>query len=334
MEVMWKWRGMIFLAALAGLLVGCAGGEQAAAPAEDQQVAAGPPVLALPEVSAVELNGRPLRVVATTSIIGDVVAQVGGEAIELTTLMTPGQDPHSYQPGAAQLTAVSDADVLFLNGWDLEESLVSTLQTIGALKLFVPISASIKPLPFGEGDEHGGADPHVWLDVANVQQWTRNVQQVLSELDPAHAAEYAANAAAYLAQLETLQNEVKEEVATIPPEKRLLVTNHESLNYFALAYGFETVGTVIPAASTLAEPSAGELAALVEVMRERGVCTIFTETTVSDTLAQTVAAELEGCVAVEVHPLYTGSLGVAGGGADSYVGMMRNNAAKVAEGLR
>ena len=304
---------------------------------QDTPAAEAPAAPTLPPLAAAALDGRPLRVAATTSVIGDVLAQVGGDAIELTTLMAAGQDPHSYEPGAGDLTAVADADVIFVNGWDLEESLAQTLRTIGADIPVVPISAGIVPLALGADEGHGeqgGADPHVWLDVANVRRWTQTAAEVLGALDPANAAVYAANAAAYDAQLAELDAFIKAEVATIPAGQRLLVTNHESLNYFARAYGFETVGTVIPAASTLAEPSARDLAALVEVMREQDVCTIFAETTVSDALAQTIAAELDGCADVGVRPLYTGALGPAGSGADSYLGMMRANVAEIVAGLR
>ena len=115
--------------------------------------------LALPALSAVQLDGRPLRVVATTGIIGDVVGRVGGDAIELTTLMGPGQDPHSYQPAAADLTAAANADVIFINGWDLEEGLVADLASIAQDAVIVPISAGIVPLPFG--DWRGGRSPHL-----------------------------------------------------------------------------------------------------------------------------------------------------------------------------
>ncbi len=296
-----------------------------------------PATLTLPELSAVNIDGRALRVVATTSIIGDVVAQVGGDAIDLTTLMGPGQDPHSYEPSANDLTSVAQADVIFVNGWDLEEALLRSLTTIGDQTPLVPVSANIQPRAFsgeGNGDEHGGADPHVWFAVPNVVQWTRNIEQILSELDPAHQDTYTANAAAYLGQLEALQTEAAAQLAVIPADKRVLVTNHDSLGYFAAEYDFETLGTVIPAMSTMAEPSANDLANLIAVMDEHKVCTLFTETTVSDKLAQTVATELSSCDTVNVVPLYTGAIGPRGSGADSYIGMFRANIQAIVAGLQ
>ena len=298
-------------------------------------------MLLLPELEAAELNGAPLQVVATTSIIGDVAAQVGGEAIELTTLMGPGQDPHSYEPGARELTAVADADVIFVNGWNLEEALVDDLQNISENVPVLPISANITPLIFG-GDRHedenapeqSGVDPHVWFNIDHVEQWAANAVQVFSALDPANAETYERNAAAYLAELEALKADTNAKLAKIPAANRLLVTNHDALSYFANAYDFELIGTVIPSASALAEPSAADLAGLIAEMETLGVCTIFTETTVSDALAQTAAAELEGCAEIKAPPLYTGAIGPPGSGAESYIEMYRANVDAIVAGLQ
>lgn len=361
-----KIRYLLAAAALALLLVACGADATPtateAAPAGDlppavvTQEATTPadPLapLTLPALSPLALDGRPLRVVATTSIIGDVVGRVGGDAIDLTTLMGPGQDPHSYQPAAADLTAVANADVIFVNGWDLEEGLVEDLATIGEGVLVVPISAGIAPLPYGEheadedhadeehadedhADEnhaHGSADPHTWLAVDNVVRWAGNAAEVLSGLDPGNAGQFLGNGLSFQSELTALDVQLREQLATIPPEQRVLVTNHDAFGYFADAYGFEVLGTVIPGASTLAEPTASDLADLIRAMQAEGVCAIFTETTVSDRLAQTVAAELSGCDTVEVLSLFSGALGAAGSGADSYAGLMQANMDAIVSG--
>jgi ABC-type Zn uptake system ZnuABC Zn-binding protein ZnuA len=300
--------------------------------------------LTLPAVEAVSLNGNPLRVVATTSIIGDVVAQVGGETIDLITLMEPGIDPHSYQPGAQDLTVVENAQVIFINGWDLEEALVGDLRTIGGGVTVIPISAGIFPMVFDDhtheenhvaGEEtHTGVDPHVWFKVESVKQWVKNTEIVLSTLDPANAQIYSNNAEIYLDELEALEVYIDTQLEQISPPDRILVTNHDSFGYFAEVYGFEVLGTVIPAASTLAEPSAADLAGLIQEMEDNNVCTIFTEITVSDNLAQTVAGELTSCSEVQVISLYTGAVGPVGSGAESYIAMFRTNVDKIVEGLR
>ena len=303
--------------------------------------------LLLPELDPILLAGRRLRVVATTSIIGDIVAQVGGEAIDLTILMAAGQDPHSYQPAARDLTLVSEADVIFVNGWDLEEALITDLRNVAGDVPQVPVSAHIEPLPF-DGEEEGdqdedddheadhdhAVDPHTWFSINNVRQWVTNIQGTLSALDPANGDSYTANASRYLASLDELEAEVEAVIATIAPERRLLVTNHDSLAYFAHEYGFEVVGTVIPGASTLSEPSANRLAALVGIMADRNICTLFAETTTNDDLAGTIADELNTCDQVQVLTLYTGALGAPGSGADTYIDMLRTNVEIIGVGLR
>ncbi|WP_420629371.1 metal ABC transporter substrate-binding protein [Candidatus Leptofilum sp.] len=348
------WILLLLIGAI--LVVGCSGAGETAVSIQDDhesdhdhETEAG--VLTLPELEAAALDGAPLKVVATTSIIGDVVAQVGGEAIELTTLMGPGQDPHSFEPSARALTAVADAHVIFVNGWDLEEALVHDLEEIGGDVPVVAISANIEPLAFGEDvhddehndghedeheDEHAhsGADPHVWFSIHNVEQWVENAEHVLSDLDPANADTFERNAATYLAELAELEAYVASELAQIPEDRRFLATNHGSFSYFAKAYDFTVLGTVIPGNSTVAEPSASDLTDLIETMAEHDVCTIFTEVTVSDGLAQTVAGELIECDEVQVLPLYTGALGLAGSNADSYISMFRTNVDAIVAGLQ
>lgn len=336
-------RIQVFVILLFSLwLVGCsATSNQAATAVSDSSTAVSGNVLTLPPLSPVALEGRPLKVVASTSIIGDVVGRVGGEAIDLTTLMGPGQDPHSYEPGAQELTAVADADVIFVNGWDLEETLARNLEKISGDVPVVPISANIEPrifadTPAGAADDHdhdGRVDPHVWFSIENVKQWVKNTEQVLSSLDPANKETYQKNAAAYLSELADLEKEVETKLAQIPSDKRFLVTNHNAFGYFARDYDFTVLGTVIPNLSSLAEPSASDLAMLSAAMEEHGICTIFTETTANETLAKTVAAEVSGCPEVKVIPLFTGALGAPGSGADSYIGMYRANVDAIVSGL-
>jgi ABC-type Zn uptake system ZnuABC Zn-binding protein ZnuA len=268
--------------------------------------------------------------VATTSLVGDAVARVGGQAIALTTLMLPGQDPHSYQPAAADLAAAADADLIFVNGWNLEEGLLRDLAAAGSAP-FIPISAGITPLP--AGDDGVTADPHVWQDVANVMRWVDNVEATLSAADPANAATFAANAAAYRAELAALDDEVRQQTAALPVEQRVLVTNHDTLAYFAAAYDFRVLGSVLPGASTLAEATAANLAMLAEAMRAAGVCSLFVETTAADQVARALSEELDDCAEVRVQSLYSDALGPAGSGADSYVGMMRANVAAIVDAL-
>lgn len=332
------WRWPVYALFVGLILVGCSSPSQPETVngEEDEQSE----TLKLPELAAVNLDGAPLKVVATTSIIGDVVAQVGGDAVLLTTLIAPGQDPHSFEPGAQALASVAGAHVIFVNGWELEEALAHDLEEIAGDAPVVPISANIIPLLAGEAEhegegepEHSGADPHVWFSVANVKQWVENVTQVLGELDPANRDLYESNATAYLAELDALADYAVAELEQIPADKRFLVTTHDSFSYFARDYGFTVLGTVLPGVSTLSEPSAGDLAGLIAAMKEHAVCTIFTETTITNTLAQTISAELDGCAEVKLIPLYAGSIGLPGSRADSYIGMFRANVDSIVTGL-
>ena len=274
----------------------------------------------MPSLSAATLgDGAKLRVVATTSIAGDVVQNVGGGLIDLTVLMPPGADPHSFEPTPQDVAAVADAHVLFANGAGLEEFLEPLLESAGEGVAVVPVSYGIELLQLGEeaGAEHHqrGADPHTWFDPNNVIVWTRNIAHVLSTLDPGSAEMYEANAEAYAAELERLDGWIREQLAQVPEENRKLVTDHASFGYFAQRYGFEQVGSVFPGYSTLAEPSAQELAALEDAILEFEVQAIFVGLTVNPDLAQRVAED----TGTRLVFLYTGSLSEAGGPADDYL---------------
>ncbi|MFZ0548572.1 MAG: metal ABC transporter substrate-binding protein [Candidatus Promineifilaceae bacterium] len=320
------------------LLLGCRSAENTTTTEE-------PPLepLSLPQLSAVSLDNRPLKVVATTSIIGDIVGRVGGDAIDLTILIGPGQDSHSYEPSTGDLTAAADADVIFINGWNLEESLITNLENVIGDAPLVPVAAGITPLPFSGHDEHGAnaeyeehssADPHTWTDPHLVVQWVDNISQTLAALDPANAELYQQNTADYQTELQSLIQYYDEQVATLPAEKRVMVTNHDSFGYFAHAYNFEIIGTVLAGVSTLSEPSADDLANLVDTMEQAGICTIFAETSANQTLAETIAAELDSCENVQVISLYTESIGAPASGDDSYTAMMRANIDAIVNGLQ
>jgi ABC-type Zn uptake system ZnuABC Zn-binding protein ZnuA len=292
--------------------------------------------LSLPDLDPAALEGDRLKVAATTSIIADVVANVGGDGIQLLTLMKPGQDPHAYEPTARELADVASVHVIFVNGWDLEEGLVDDLKNVAPESVVVPVSAGIEPLPISDhpDDERDIPDPHTWLDPHLVKTWVDNIERTLVSLDPDGAEIYVRRAASYQAKLVDLIGYIDEQVKQIPKESRKLVTNHDSLSYFAEAYDFQIIGLVIPAASTLAEPSSNDLVRLVDQMDEAGICTIFAETTNRTTLAETVTAELKSCDSVQVIQLHTGALGPASSEADTYLGMMETNIDAILAGLR
>jgi ABC-type Zn uptake system ZnuABC Zn-binding protein ZnuA len=285
----------------------------------------------LPELRAANLaGGQKLRAVATTGIVGDVVQNVAGDLVELTTLIGPGQDPHTYQPTPRDIAAIERAHVVFVNGFGLEEGLASTVDAAaGKGSPVVSVSAGIQPRNPDQQQAASSVDPHVWFDPANVKVWDTNIEKSLSALDPGNAASYRANATAYARQLDELDAYIRAQVALIPAEGRKLVTDHEALGYFADRYGFQVVGAVIPSVSTSAEPSAGELAALVEKIRAQRVPAIFIGTTTNPKLADLVARE----TGAQVLPLHTGETGPSGSGSATYLGMMRANVDTIVQGL-
>jgi ABC-type Zn uptake system ZnuABC Zn-binding protein ZnuA len=278
-------------------------------------------------------RGRPpasqdrLSVVATTNIVGDVVEAVGGEGISLHVLVPRGADPHSFELAPQDLAAVADADLVFTNGVGLEGALEAPVRNAAR----GPVVAVCDGVELRTtADEHGDADPHVWFDPQRVLVWVDNIERALSEADPGRRDLFAANAAAYREQLRDLDAWVAQQVAQVPPERRKLVTDHDVLGYFAERYGFEQVGTVIPGLSTLAEPSAQEMAELEQTVQRLGVPAVFVGSTVSPALADRLAQD----TGVKVVHLYTGSLSEPGGPADSYLALMRYDVTAIVEALR
>ena len=290
----------------------------------------------MPSLSPVELGqGQKLKVVATTSIVADVVQNVGGDLIELTALLPLGADPHAFEPTPRDVAAVADAHVVFANGAGLEVFLERLLESAGESGAVVPVSHGVELLSFADGGTNGeahesGADPHTWLDPNNVIVWARNIQRALSDLDPDGADRYEANAGAYQTELEALDAWIREQVAQVPEANRELVTDHTGFTYFARRYGFVQVGAVFPGYSTLAEPSARELAKLEEAIQEHDVKAVFVGLTVNPDLAARVAED----TATKLVTLYTGSLSERDGPAGDYIAFMRYNVTAIVEALR
>jgi ABC-type Zn uptake system ZnuABC Zn-binding protein ZnuA len=285
-------------------------------------------------------SGRRLRVVATTSIVGDVVAQVGGEAIDLQTLMPRSVDPHTYEPTPGDIQAIAQADVVFLSGFGLEEALLPRLANAGGQAALVSLSEGITPRGFGggttpsapaqsAGSNGAGIDPHVWQDPRNVIVWTQNAEEALSRLDPAGETGYRERAAAYTDQLKQLDAEIQAMVQTIPADQRKLVTDHDDLGYFADRYGFTIVGAVIPAYSTSAEPSAKEIAELEDAVKGLGVKAVFVGVEANQALSARVAQD----TGVRLVPIYADSLSAVDGPASSYVKLMLYNVHAMVEAL-
>lgn len=282
-------------------------------------------------------EGQKLHVVATSNIVADVVAQVGGDHIDLYAMLPVGADPHSYQATPQDLRMLTDADVVFINGLGLEEAMALALEDFAAKT--VVVNTGFTAIEFGEGEDdhadeddhhHEGVDPHTWFNVHAVEIWAYNIAHALSDLDPTNAEAYEAAAEAYIQELEALHDELEALVMQIPAEKRKLVTDHDALGYLAAEYGFEIVGSVIPSFSTLAEPSAQQLAALQTQIRAQGVEAIFVGTTVNPNLEAQLARDL----GIQIVAIYTGSLSDADGPTATYLDFMRYNVGAIVEALK
>lgn len=285
----------------------------------------------MPAVSAVSLSeGEKLRVVATTSIVADVVHNVGGDKIGLTALMPRGTDPHAFEPTPRDVATVADAHVVFINGVGLEVFIERLLQSAGEGVTVVPVSYGVELLKFEGAGEHGGFDPHTWFDPRNVMVWADNVEHTLSTLDPNNSGAYVENAKAYKAQLEQLHDWIRDQLSEVPADRRQLVSDHAAFGYFAHRYGFEQIGAVFPGYSTLAEPSAQDIAVLEDAIREFDAKAVFVGLTVNPSLAERVAED----TGTELVLLYTGSLSEPGGLAADYMSLMHYDVAAIVEALR
>lgn len=297
-----------------------------------------PAVDSLPTLTPITLpSGEKIKVVATTNLVADIVAQIGGDHITLRPLLAPGVDPHSYTSTPQDLQNLNDAHVVFINGLHLETGLDTLLVDLAAPVVSVNIGVSTHDLAESEHGQaepashaHEGADPHTWQSVTNVKQWVETIQSTLSQLDPAHASAYGAAATAYQTQLEALDAEIRQKVATILAPNRKLVTDHATFGYFAEEYGFTIVGVLIPSLSTAAEPSAQALAALQDQLNREEAKAIFVGTTVNPRLAEQLAQDLE----IQVITLYSDSLSAANGPAATYLDFMRYNVDAIVNALK
>ena len=276
-------------------------------------------------------DDRPL-VVVSTNILGDVVEEVAGDEVRVLTLMRPDADPHSFEISAQEAARVRSADLVVSNGLGLEEGLQQHLDAAAAEGVpgFVAGDA-IEVLDYAAGDASGAPDPHFWTDPARMVDVVEGLEDALVEVDGVDPAAVRRQAAAYVDQVQDVDAEMTTAFAAIPEERRALVTNHHVFGYLAQRYDFEVVGAVIPGGTTLAAPSASDLADLVQAVDETGVGAIFAESSAPDDLARALADEAG--VEVDVVGLHTESLTGPGGGAEDYLSMMRANTARIGEGL-
>lgn len=272
-------------------------------------------------------DGR-LKALTSTTFLADITRNIAGDRISVDSLLPVGADPHAYQAAPSDVAKIAESDLLILNGLEYEHFIEPLLENAGGERLMIEATAGLSPRK-DAGSEHG-VDPHMWLDPNLVVTYVENIRDGLIQVDVEGTQIYKANADAYIAQLKDLDKWIVEQVNTIPAERRLLVTNHEAVGYFAERYGFEVAGAVIPSLSTDAGTSAKELAALIEVIKTSGASAIFLGEVENPDLANQIAAETDVRV---VDNLHLESLTV-GAPAATYIDMMKHNVNQIVEALK
>jgi zinc/manganese transport system substrate-binding protein len=279
-----------------------------------------------------------IKVVASFSILEDLVKNVGGDRVEVTSLVGPNGDVHVYQPTPADVKAVSAADLVVVNGLGMEGWMERLVQTSGYKGPIVVATKGIKPREMTkeeeEAHEHGAKhkheiDPHAWQDLGNGIIYVNNIAKGLSTVDPAGAAIYQANATAYKAKLSDLDRWVKTEFAAIPKAKRRMITSHDALGYFGAAYGVEIRSPL--GFSTESEAAAGDIARLIKQIRQEKITAVFIENITDPRLMQQVAKESGVSLGGE---LYSDSLSKADEPAPTYIEMFKNNVTKIVAAMR
>ncbi|MEM9541641.1 MAG: zinc ABC transporter substrate-binding protein [Cyanobacteria bacterium P01_E01_bin.42] len=273
-------------------------------------------------------SDRP-QVVATSTIIADLTAKVGGEEIELTRILKAGEDPHIYEPVPEDTIALERADLIFYNGYNLEPALIRIAQSTGVKAMKVAVGEKVEAL---KNTNYGQnlPDPHVWGDAENGIVMVEAIRDALIELSPSDREVFEENAKKLQVSLQRLDVWIGEQIATIPPENRKLVTTHDAFEYYARAYGLEVTGTLI-GMSTEEQPSAQTVKTLADDIKAAGIPAIFAETTINPTLIETVAQEAG--VKLSDHELYSDSIGVIGSEGDSYVKMLISNTHTIVKSL-
>ncbi len=278
-------------------------------------------------------GGYPINVVCTTGMVADLVKNVGGNRVKVTTLLGPGVDPHLYQPSSGDTVTLQDADIIFYSGLHLEGKMTQILERIGEEKPVYAVTENLQAQDLML-DEGKTKDPHVWFDVSLWKKACVGVQEELARFDPKHAEEYRSRGADYQKVLAKLHKEVKKKIGEIPPKQRVLITAHDAFRYFGKAYNISVKG--IQGISTADEANLQHINRLREYIKENRIKAIFVETSVNEKNVQALLAGFgEKDHQVELGgTLYSDAMGAPGSGADTYAGMVRHNVNTIVEALK
>lgn len=276
-----------------------------------------------------EGGGDRLPVVATTTVIADLVRNVGGDLVEVEPLVPAGGEPHTFDPDPSDVTSIESAAIIFANGLGLDDWLGDLVADASAGAPLVMLGENLRGVAYRQGGEHEGAglDPHVWLNVAYAKLYVARIADELAAVDSGHADAYRSNADAYAGDLDALDAYARDTLRAIPEANRSVVSFHDAFGYFADAYGLIVVDTVVEAPGQ--DPSAGEVAALIDAIRASAVRAILAESQFPTNLVDRIAEETGATVVANLH---SDSLGNPP--ADSYLGMIRTDVDAIAEALR
>jgi ABC-type Zn uptake system ZnuABC Zn-binding protein ZnuA len=281
--------------------------------------------------SAGSSNGR-VDVLATTTQIADWARVIGGHRVDVHQVLKPNTDPHEYEPRPADVQAAANAKLVLTNGNGLDAWATKLTREAGGHPQVVDLGSGLPDELPGErtGPERSAHDPHWWHDPANAVAASARIADALGQVDPGGRSEFARNAGAYEAKVRKLDRQIGACLGRVPAARRKLVTDHDAFGYFAHRYGIEVVGAVIPSQTTQAQPSAGELSKLVDLVRREHVLAVFPEHSLSAKLAQAIARDTGASAGLE---LYGDTLGPSGGAAATYLDMEATNARTIALGL-
>ncbi|MCZ2127756.1 MAG: zinc ABC transporter substrate-binding protein [Anaerolineales bacterium] len=260
-----------------------------------------------------------LNVLASTSVLADLAQNAAGERVQIRALIPRGADAHAYQAAPADVSKIAQSDVLILNGLGYERFIEPLLENAGRTRIIVVASA---------GADAQADDPHLWLDVSQAIIYVENIRDGLIQADPVGADEYRANAAAYVEQLRELDVWIFAQVETLPKERRVLVANHEALNYFARRYGFQIAANILPSFSSEASVSAQQIAAAIEAVRAANAPAIFLDEAENVKLAEQIASETGARIADKLH------LETLTDDAPTYIDMMKWNTREIIGALK
>jgi zinc/manganese transport system substrate-binding protein len=265
--------------------------------------------------------GGRVTVTATTTQVADLARNVGGDRVQVTGLLSPNADPHEYEPRPDDVKALARSELVLRSGGDLDEWLDGAIDSAGGDARVVTLIDSVHRI---------GKDPHWWQDPRNAELAVAAIRGALTKADPGGRAQYAANADAYLARLRALDRAVASCLSGIPKTQRKLVTTHDALDYYARRYGIDVIGTVIPSLSTQGQPSAGEIAKLIDTIRRAHVTAIFAESSVNPKVEKAIAREAG---AKAGKPLWADTLGPKGSDGATYLQSIAANTEALVAGF-